>query len=44
MPGDLLNWPRGLPHGFEKESDENLVLQIVATAGWKPLEDTKCNT
>jgi quercetin dioxygenase-like cupin family protein len=40
-PGDILNLPRGVPHGFEKEGDENLVLLVVATAGWKPLEDTK---
>jgi quercetin dioxygenase-like cupin family protein len=40
-PGDILNLPRGIPHGFEKQGDENLVLLVVATAGWKPLEDTK---
>jgi quercetin dioxygenase-like cupin family protein len=40
-PGDILNLPRGVPHGFEKQGDENLVLLVVATAGWKPLEDTK---
>jgi quercetin dioxygenase-like cupin family protein len=40
-PGDLLNLPRGVPHGFEKQGEENLVLLVVATAGWKPLEDTK---
>lgn len=40
-PGDLINLPRGVPHGFEKQGDENLVLLVVATAGWKPLEDTK---
>ena len=40
-PGDILNLPRGVPHGFEKQGDENLILLVVATAGWKPLEDTK---
>jgi quercetin dioxygenase-like cupin family protein len=40
-PGDILNLPRGVPHGFETQGDENLVLLVVATAGWKPLEDTK---
>jgi quercetin dioxygenase-like cupin family protein len=40
-PGDILNLPRGVPHGFEKQGEENLVLLVVATAGWKPLEDTK---
>jgi mannose-6-phosphate isomerase-like protein (cupin superfamily) len=40
-PGDLINLPRGVPHGFEKQGAENLVLLVVATAGWKPLEDTK---
>jgi len=40
-PGDIINLPLGVPHGFEKQGDENLVLLVVATAGWKPLEDTK---
>jgi len=40
-PGDLLNLPRGVPHSFETQGDENLVLLVVATAGWKPFEDTK---
>jgi quercetin dioxygenase-like cupin family protein len=40
-PGDLLNLPRGVPSGFETQGDENLVLLVVATAGCKPLEDTK---
>jgi quercetin dioxygenase-like cupin family protein len=40
-PGDIINLPRGIPHGFEKRGDENLVLLVVATAGGKPLEDTK---
>jgi mannose-6-phosphate isomerase-like protein (cupin superfamily) len=40
-PGDILNLPRGVPHGFEKQGDENLVLLVVSTAGWKPLEDTQ---
>jgi mannose-6-phosphate isomerase-like protein (cupin superfamily) len=40
-PGDIINLPRGVPHGFEKQGEENLVLLVVATAGWKPLEDTK---
>jgi mannose-6-phosphate isomerase-like protein (cupin superfamily) len=40
-PGDILNLPRGKPHGFETQGDKNLVLLVVATAGWKPLEDTK---
>jgi mannose-6-phosphate isomerase-like protein (cupin superfamily) len=40
-PGDIINLPRGVPHGFEKQGNENLVLLVVATAGWKPLEDTK---
>lgn len=40
-PGDILNLPRRVPHGFTKIGDENLVLLVVATVGWKPLEDTK---
>ena len=40
-PGDILNIPRRVPHGFTKIGDENLVLLVVATVGWKPLEDTK---
>lgn len=39
--GDILNLPKGIPHSFTKEGRENLVLLVVATAGWKPLEDTK---
>ena len=39
--GDILNLPKGIPHSFAKEGKENLVLLVVATAGWKPLEDTK---
>ncbi len=39
--GDILNLPKGIPHSFTKEGKENLVLLVVATAGWKPLEDTK---
>ncbi|HEV8662007.1 MAG TPA: cupin domain-containing protein [Candidatus Methylomirabilis sp.] len=39
--GDILNLPKGIPHSFTKEGKENLVLIVVATAGWKPLEDTK---
>ncbi len=40
-PGDILNVPRRVPHGFAKIGDQNLVLVVVATVGWKPLEDTK---
>ena len=40
-PGDILNVPRRVPHGFTKIGDENLVLLVIATVGWKPLEDTK---
>jgi len=36
--GDILNLPKGIPHSFTKEGKENLVLIVVATAGWKPLE------
>ncbi len=39
--GDILNLPKGIPHSFTQEGKENLVLLVVATAGWKPLEDTK---
>lgn len=39
--GDIFNIPKGVPHSFTKEGKENLVLLVVATAGWKPLEDTK---
>ena len=39
-PGDIFNLPRGEKHAFEKTSDEDIVLLVVATAGWKPLEDT----
>lgn len=39
--GDIIDIPRGVKHGFEKKSVEDLVLLVVATAGWKPLEDTK---
>jgi mannose-6-phosphate isomerase-like protein (cupin superfamily) len=40
QPGDILNLPSGLKHAFDKTGDEDLVLLVVATAGWKPLEDT----
>ncbi len=40
-PGDILNIPRRVPHSFTKIGDENLVMVVVATVGWKPLEDTK---
>lgn len=40
-PGDILNIPRGVPHAFTKIGEENLVLLVAATVGWKPLEDTK---
>src|SRR3972149_4617602 len=40
-PGDILNLPRRVPHAFTKIGDENLVVLVVATVGWKPLEDTK---
>jgi len=40
-PGDLINLPGEVPHGFETQGDENRVLLVVATAGWKPLEDTE---
>ncbi len=40
-PGDILTIPRRVPHGFTKIGEENLVLVVVATVGWKPLEDTK---
>lgn len=39
-PGDVYNLPRGKKHAFERSGDEDLVLLVVATAGWKPLEDT----
>lgn len=40
-PGDIFNLPRGKKHAFDKTGDEDLVLVVVATAGWKPLEDTR---
>ena len=40
-PGDVLYLPRRVPHGFTKIGDENLVLLVIGTVGWKPLEDTK---
>jgi mannose-6-phosphate isomerase-like protein (cupin superfamily) len=39
-PGDIYNLPRGKKHSLEKIGDEDIVLLVVATAGWKPLEDT----
>lgn len=38
--GDVLNLPRGKKHAFDRSGEEDLVLLVVATAGWKPLEDT----
>lgn len=39
--GDIFVLPKNLKHAFEKAGSEDLVLLVVATAGWKPLEDTK---
>jgi mannose-6-phosphate isomerase-like protein (cupin superfamily) len=38
--GDILLLPRNIPHSFDKTGTENLVLLVIATPGWKPLEDT----
>jgi len=38
--GDILMLPKNIPHSFEKTGTENLVLLVIATPGWKPLEDT----
>ena len=40
-PGDIIHIPRGVVHGFAKIGEENLVLLVAATVGWKPLEDTR---
>lgn len=40
-PGEIFNVPRRVPHGFAKIGDENLILLVIATVGWKPLEDTE---
>lgn len=39
--GDIFVLPKNLKHAFEKTGGEDLVLLVVATLGWKPLEDTK---
>ncbi|HTK71382.1 MAG TPA: cupin domain-containing protein [Croceibacterium sp.] len=39
--GDIFVLPKNLRHAFEKTGGEDLVLLVVATVGWKPLEDTK---
>lgn len=39
--GDIFVLPKKLKHAFEKSGGEDLVLLVVATVGWKPLEDTK---
>jgi mannose-6-phosphate isomerase-like protein (cupin superfamily) len=39
--GDIFVLPKNLKHAFEKTGNEDLVLLVVATVGWKPLEDTK---
>ena len=39
--GDIFVLPKKLKHAFEKTGSEDLVLLVVATVGWKPLEDTK---
>jgi len=38
--GDIFVLPKNLKHAFEKTGTEDLVLLVVATVGWKPLEDT----
>ena len=40
-PGDIFMLPKDVPHGFSKSGDENLILLVIGTPGWKPLEDTK---
>jgi mannose-6-phosphate isomerase-like protein (cupin superfamily) len=40
-PGDIFVLPKNAKHSFEKVGDQDLVLLVVATEGWKPLEDTK---
>jgi quercetin dioxygenase-like cupin family protein len=40
-PGDIFMIPKDVSHGFSKSGDENLVLLVIGTPGWKPLEDTK---
>lgn len=40
-PGDIFTLPKNLKHGFEAAAGQELVLLVVATVGWKPLEDTK---
>ncbi len=40
-PGDIFMLPKDVPHGFSKSEDENLILLVIGTPGWKPLEDTK---
>jgi len=39
--GDFFVLPKNLKHAFEKTGSEDLVLLVIATVGWKPLEDTK---
>jgi mannose-6-phosphate isomerase-like protein (cupin superfamily) len=39
--GDVFVLPKNLKHAFAKTGGEDLVLLVVATVGWKPLEDTK---
>lgn len=39
--GDFFVLPKNLKHAFEKTGSDDLVLLVVATLGWKPLEDTK---
>lgn len=39
--GDIFVLPKNLRHAFEKTGSDDLVLLVVATVGWKPLEDTK---
>lgn len=39
--GDLYLLPKNLKHAFQAADGQELVLLVVATAGWKPLEDTK---
>ncbi len=40
-PGDIFMLPKDVPHGFSKSGDENLILLVIGTPGWKPLEDMK---
>ena len=40
-PGDIITIPKGVPHSFDQQGQEQFVILVNATPGWDPLKDTR---